>query len=175
MDKSIKQNLEQYLIGAITPPPPIATEVIVVPDENPDAQMTLLMAHLKRIEMCAKDLHYHMKGKPFYGIHLLADLIFETGALSDKIAEVYFLGSRETVPPRMDKVAKIAIEIPVVFSRDDSYFVSGTMNICKKTMDLVEDIKATYPDIKAGVSAVIDEISQQCLLALGFLSRTMKC
>ena len=48
-----------------------------------------LMAGLKSIWMAAKDLHYHAKGEPFYGLHLLADMVADSEKFFDEIAEIY--------------------------------------------------------------------------------------
>jgi hypothetical protein len=139
-----------------------------------DEQMTDLMAKVKRIGMCAKDLHYRAKGKPFYGLHQLADLAYEVESDTDQIAEIYFLGDRGIEPPRMDEVFTRACAVPVIYPKDDNYFIGGLMDCCRLTMHSIEDIKKAFPDIKSGVCAVLDKISEHCLLAIGLLDQTMK-
>lgn len=140
----------------------------------PDMEMTDLMAKVKRIGMCAKDLHYRAKGKPFYGLHQLADLTYEVESDTDQIAEIYFMGDRGIEPPRMDEVFRLACDILVLYPRDDNYFIGGLMDACRMTMHSIEIIKKNFPDIKSGVCAVLDKISEHCLLAIGLLDQTMK-
>ena len=149
-------------------PPPVNMAIPLADDV-----MRTLMAHVKRIGMCAKDLHYRAKGKPFYGLHMLSDLIYQVEDDTDHIAEIYFMGDRGIEPPRMDEVFRMAIELPVVYPKNDQYFVGGLMDICLKTMHLIEDIKKNY-EVKSGVAAVLDKISEHCLLAIGLLDQTMK-
>ena len=139
----------------------------------PDEEMTNLMAQVKRIGMCAKDLHYRAKGKPFYGLHQLADLAYQVEEDTDHIAEVYFLGDRGIEPPRMDEVFRRALDVPVLYPRDDKYFIGGLMSICRQTMLSIENIKANY-EVKSGVAAVLDKISEHCLLSIGLLDQTLK-
>lgn len=154
----------QEIVNELTPPAPIV----------PDDDMTDLMAKVKRIGMCAKDLHYRAKGKPFYGLHQLADLAYEVESDTDQIAEIYFLGDRGIEPPRMDEVFLKACNLVVFYPRDENYFIGGLMDICRVTMHSIEDIKAKFPDIKSGVCAVLDKISEHCLLAIGLLDQTLK-
>lgn len=140
----------------------------------PDGEMTNLMAMVKRIGMCAKDLHYRAKGKPFYGLHQLADLAYQVESDTDQIAEVYFLGARGIEPPKMitvyDKACAMKVDYP---SQSDNYFIVGLMNICRYTMVAVENIKKNF-EIEAGVHAVLDKISEHCLLSIGLLDQTLK-
>lgn len=180
--------LADYLVAA---EPPMPTEVVtaeIIPNATPaavvqeiiedippvlDEMMKDLMGKVKRIGMCAKDLHYRAKGKPFYGLHLLADLTYQVEEDTDHIAEIYFMGDRGIEPPRMDEVYKRAIDQIVLYPRDDRYFIGGLMDICRVTMHFIEEIKRSG-DIKSGVAAVLDKISEHCLLAIGLLDQTMK-
>ena len=184
MPDDIKSDLAGYLLGET----PAAVETVVVaPDAPivsvapippvpmfPDAEMEDLMAHLKCIGMCAKDMHYRCKGKAFYGLHQLGDLTWQLADETDKIAEIYFMGERAITPPRMKDVCAKAVSIEVMYPKDDKYFIGGLMNICLRTMHRVEDIKRGYPDLKSGTVAVLDQISQNCLLNIGLLDQTMK-
>ena len=164
---AIVQEIVNALEGAEPVPAPILD--IVFPDE----EMLDLMAHVKRIGMCAKDLHYRAKGKPFYGLHLLADLVHQVEEDTDHIAEVYFMGDRGIEPPRMTQVFGRANSLMVWYPRDNNYFIGGLMDICRTSMHLIEDIKKKY-EVKSGVAAVLDKISEHCLLAIGLLDQTMK-
>lgn len=160
----------QEIVNANTPPIPA-----IIPEEQvyPDEEMRDLMAHVKRIGMCAKDLHYRAKGKPFYGLHLLADLMYQVEEDSDSIAEIYFMGDRRIEPPRMTEVFGRANSLVVWYPKDDNYFIGGCMDICRTTMHLIEDVKKKF-EVKSGVAAVLDKISEHCLLAIGLLDQTMK-
>lgn len=187
--EEVKKNLADYLLTAtpapdvtvavVSEPPPPAlpiTPVEAIPVEIfPDAEMMDLMAKIKRIGMCAKDLHYRAKGKPFYGLHQLSDLVWQIEQDTDDIAEIYFMGDRQKEPPRMDEVFAMALALPIVYPADDRYFVGGLLNICLATMNTIEAIKKAFPDkIKSGVAAVLDKISEHCLLSIGLLDQTMK-
>ena len=139
-----------------------------------DEKMSSLLADLKRIGMEAKNLHYMSSGKAFYGLHKLADLIYDVEYEADQVAEVYFMGERQIDPPRMEIVYRHAIEIPVAHPRDNNYNVTGLKRICLKTIHDVEEIKQSFPALSAGTNAVLDTISQKCLVAIGFLSKTEK-
>ncbi len=193
-EDNIQQNLADYLTGVaptapigenvmvvaaepieeIAPAPPIAVDVPVAPIPTPDDDMKVLMAHLKRIGMCAKDMHYRCKGKPFYGLHELADLVWEVNHETDQIAEIYFMGERGINPPRMADVCIMAANLPVNYPSNDKYFIGGTMDACLQTMHKIEDIKNRFPELKSGTVAILDSISQQCLLRIGLLDQTMK-
>ena len=190
MPDNIKTDLAGYLLGEA----PAAVETIVVSPEAPvapvgltppvaaippapafpDAEMADLMAYLKCIGMCAKDMHYRCKGKAFYGLHQLGDLTWQLADETDKIAEIYFMGERGINPPRMKEVCANAVGIEVMYPSDDKYFIGGLMNICLQTMHKIEAIKNNYPDLKSGTVAVLDQISQNCLLNIGLLDQTMK-
>lgn len=163
----------------ITPSPaPVVTvvETVVPPDprEICDERMLELLGCVKRIGMCAKDLHYRAKGKPFYGLHELADLIWKIEQDTDQIVEIYFMGTRGKEPPLMTDVFAKAIDTQVLYPRDNNYFIGGLMGICRRTMLTIEAIKKDFPDLPAGMHAVLDSISQQCLLSIGLLDQTLK-
>lgn len=184
MPDEIKTDLADYLLSE---PTPQVETVVAIPDAPtepvapvittptfPDDEMAELMAHLKVIGMCAKDVHYRCKGKSFYGLHQLADLIWDINRETDQIAEIYFMGERGIPPPRMHEVFARAVSIPVLYPRNDKYFIGGLMNISLQTMHKIEAIKHNYPDLKSGTVAVLDQISQQCLLNIGLLDQTLK-
>ena len=161
--------------------PPVAETIVAEPipqvpvaQSFPDTEMQELMAHIKCIGMCAKDMHYRCKGKSFYGLHQLADLTWKLEEETDQIAEIYFMGERGITPPRLKDVYTTAIAIDVLYPKDDKYFIGGLMDICLKTMHKIEAIKQSFPDLKSGTVAVLDQISQQCLLNIGLLDQTMK-
>lgn len=170
-----------------------APEAVVVTNENPvpiivptadtapttvqpiaDEKMLSLLADLKRIGIEAKNLHYLSFGKAFYGLHQLGDLIYNVESESDDLIEGYFMGERQIDPPRMEIVYRHAIEIPVAHPRDNNYDVTGLKRICLKTIHDIEEIKQSFPALSAGTNSVLDTISQKCLVAIGFLSKTEK-
>jgi hypothetical protein len=155
---------------------PDAVEVTVIapPPPSPVDLITDLIAHLKRIGMAAKDLHYRAKGKPFYGEHLLADLVMDVESNFDDLIEVYFLGQTGITPPRMADTCMQAATLPVNYQTNEFYFESGLFDICFQTARLVERIKKECPDLAAGVHAILDKISQESYTAIGLLDRTMK-
>lgn len=164
--------------AAVVETPPIAPvdEVVSIPPTLPsiETMMTELLADLKRIGMSAKDLHYRSKGKPFYGIHLLADLIWEVAHEADDLVEVFFMGQLQKDPPLMEDVCRLAVDLKVWYVRNHNYFISGLNSICLKTMHDIEKIKKAYPEIYAGTHAVLDAISQKCLVAIGLLTKTQE-
>lgn len=184
MPDEIKADLAGYLLGeapapveAIVAIPDAPTEPvapIITTPSFPDDEMTDLMAHIKCVGMCAKDVHYRCKGKSFYGLHQLADLVWELNRETDQIAEIYFMGERGVPPPRMNEVFARAINIQVMYPKNDKYFIGGLMDICLQTMHKIEAIKHNFPELKSGTVAVLDQISQQCLLNIGLLDQTLK-
>lgn len=139
-----------------------------------DDDMLDLMALMKRIGMAAKNLHYRAKGKPFYGLHLLSDLVWQVEHDTDEIAEIYYLGERGIEPPKMEEVCLKAATLPLTGEEGDKYYISALLHITLETMHKVEDIKKKYSELKSGVVAVLDHVSQQCLLSIGLLDQTMK-
>lgn len=161
--EQVSSNPDAVEVTVIAPPPPSPVDLI-----------TDLVAHLKRIGMAAKDLHYRAKGKPFYGEHLLADLVMDVESNFDDLIEVYFLGQTGITPPRMSDICMQAATLPVNYQTNEFYFESGLFDICFKTARLVERIKKDCPDLAAGVHAILDKISQESYTAIGLLDRTMK-
>ena len=163
--------------ATLPPPAPVVSTIIeppVVESISPSAteMMTTIIADLKRIGMIAKNLHYRAKGKPFYGIHLLADLIWDVEKETDDLIEVFFMGEQQIEPPLMENVCEKAIALNVLFPKNKNYYEGGLKHICRKTMLDVEAVKKAYPDLCAGTNAVLDTISQKCLVAIGLLAKT---
>lgn len=183
-ENQMKDKLTEFLVDAPPPPaplaplPPLEPEIpaatIVVtavePLENP---IFTVITDLKCIGMCAKDLHYRAFGTPFYGLHMLADLIWEVEHETDDLIEAYYMGENRSDPPMMDKIYEKAIKcIPFVVADKDMY-IRRLMNVCHRTIDDVEAAKA-LPNLKAGVQAILDNISQKTLVSVGLLSQTLK-
>lgn len=179
--KPVNETLIEYLAN---PNPIVEVETIVTPimssEEKElarkaelDVEMKLLMAEIKKIAMTAKNLHYRAKGKPFYGVHELADLVWQTGLITDQIAEIYFMGERKIEPPIMEEVYLKACSLPdKEVITQDNYF-EAVLFACSTVVAHVERIKKEYTFI-SGVMPVLDHISEQCLLAIGFLSQSLK-
>lgn len=171
-------------VPVVTPMPtveivPTETEVDIVapvPPKAPDPYLSFetLAADLKRIGMSSKNLHYRYKGKEFYGMHLLADLVYDVEKFVDDLIEVYFMGECGCDAPRMEDICRKATEIEVIGPSDELYFVGCLHNIVFKALRDVEQIKKDFPTIKAGTHAILDNISQKCLVAIGLLDRTLR-
>ena len=191
MPNEVSGDLVEYLmgeapvVGEVAPPPVVTVIAEAVPpppdeavmgasDSMADDDMLDLMAHMKRIGMAAKNLHYRAKGKPFYGLHQLADLVYDVEHDTDDVAEIYYLGERGVEPPKMEDVCLKAATLPLAGTEGDKYYISCVLNIALQTMHKVEDIKKKYPMLKSGVVAILDHISQHCLLSIGLLDQTMK-
>lgn len=181
----IKKALGEFLANAepivetVVEPGP-QTEVVAIapavgPLEAPDNQViTTVLADMKRVGMVAKDMHYHAYGKAFYGLHLLADLVDEIEGMTDDLFEAFFLGMKRGAPaemPTMEEVYRLALDTLVLFPKDKNYWIAGLADICFKTMTDVEVAKK-LPDLKAGVQAILDNISQKCLVAYGLLKKS---
>lgn len=149
-------------------------------DEYDDAQivddpMLEVLVDLCRIELLAKDLHYRAFGKPFYGIHQLADLVGEISKDSDALNEVYYMGEKGENPPKRADVASKAAQI--VSGRGTEAALQGDELInslcaaCTETAAAVE--RAKKPGVSSGTAAVLDGISQKALQAKGLLARTL--
>lgn len=144
-----------------------------------------VMADLKSIWMAAKDLHYHAKGEPFYGIHLLADMLADSEKFFDEIAEIYFLGEKSEPPPDMRDIFGRALGINLdtnneadrvnveEYGTENDLYLKRLIAACNLTIADVEKAK-TASGTLAGTQAVLDEISKTVLKGLGLLNRTDK-
>ena len=74
----------------------------------------------------------------------------------------------------MEDVCLKAATLPLDCTPVDKFFVSCLLVMCNRTMHKVEDIKKKAPQLKSGVVACLDQISQQLLLSIGLLDQTMK-
>lgn len=182
--KDVATSLVDYLATGIPPASvdviaPTATpiapmqvvEVVVDEFAELDRQMDTLLSRIKLIGLCAKDLHYRAKGKAFYGLHVLADIPWEVEKETDDLIEVYYMGFRAKEPPRMKEIYAGAVATPIAYPEDSNYFIVGLMHSCKLVMNTIEGIKTAFPQIPAGVHAVLDSISQKCLLSIGLLTK----
>lgn len=142
-----------------------------------------VIAHLCATVMLAKDLHYRARGKAFYAIHLLADLVWAARSEIDELLEVYYLGERKTPPPLMSAYQAYAVNVVRnlldngigVTSDFDGEFgedqLLQALNIvCSETAELVEAAKKL--PLRSGTSAVLDEVSKKALQNAGLLTRT---
>jgi DNA-binding ferritin-like protein len=137
-----------------------------------DDPMLNLLVCLCKFDLVAKDLHYRAKGKPFYGIHQLADFVGEINRKADDINEVYYMGEKVEDPPERAYVAGKAAEL-VGKSGDEDALIKSLAEICQETASAVEVAKkdGTLP---SGVHAILDDISKLALRAKGFMTRTME-
>lgn len=147
------------------------TEVIAI-RENP---VYRVITDVCRLRMCAKNLHYRYIGRDFYGIHLLADRIWELEKFADDLIETYIMGSLQQLPPKMEEVNNDALTIvldmpaPLITSGLDADLIEQLKAICKKTIADVEIAKQEL-NIMAGTQSVLDNISQKALVAIGLVS-----
>lgn len=179
---STKKKLEEFLTAEVPPiaeigavDVPIASAVIASPILPTLTPMETVLADLCRIGMASKNWHYRARGKAFYGEHLLADLVWEVLSLSDQIIEVYYMGECGGNPPLMETIARNALDIdlPYTIDGDDTAFTKALRDLFLRTINAVEDAKKN-PLLKAGTHAVLDEVSQKCLVRLGLIEQTLK-
>lgn len=136
-----------------------------------------ILSGLCAIEMLSKDLHYRAKGKPFYGLHELADIIWGIGRASDEINEVYYMGEKQMDPPSRSDVAEAAVGGLGAFGNDSDHYdedalIKALTEKCVAVTASVEEAKKLNPS--SGTAAVLDDISKRCLQATGLLRRTAK-
>lgn len=155
------------------PFPPQGTAVVNFITKQVAPVMQVVLADLNRICMVAKNMHYRCRGKEFYGLHLLADLVSEIADLGDDLIEVYFMGEMAGDPPLMEDMCRLALDTNVICPRNDMYYVGGLRTICLKTIDDVEKAKKDI-EVKSGTQAILDNISQKCLVAVGLLQKTLE-
>ena len=172
MDALTQKGFRDFMATGVRP---VAAAVVV--EEKPDP-MFYLLTSLCVVGMLAKDFHYRAKGKAFYALHLLADLVYDATHLFDEINEVYYMGECASVPPLMASVSAKAAEMaakdrcgngdtPV---DEDACIPAALIARCKATAGAVEECKSLAP--KSGTAAVLDEISKKMLTASGLLART---
>ena len=185
--KDLKEKLGKFLeeetpaqIDIIVPPPPPPLPPplpapAIVPEMNATSNPIMkILADLKCIGMCAKDLHYHAFGTPFYGLHLLADLVWQVEQETDDLIEAYYMGENGSEPPMLDKIYLLALNVlPPHIIGPDSYVIR-LLNCCHMAINDVETAKATMTELKAGVHAALDTISQKALISVGLLTQTIK-
>lgn len=172
MDSMNEKGLRNYLATGEMP-----TAVAVVVQEKPDP-IRMLLVNLCAVGMLAKDLHYRSKGKAFYAVHQLSDIVWDATRLFDELNEVWYLGECGSVPPLMSKTSAFAAKLaelgndrPIGCDKDEEdCILSALIARCKATAGLVEDCKSLAP--KSGTNAVLDEISKKMLQAVGLLQRT---
>lgn len=134
------------------------------------------LAGLKAVEMVAKDLHYRAKGKTFFAIHELADMIWEVRHFIDELIEVYYLGEKCTIPPLMEDICSKALAMansigyasPTALKEDA--LLCRLQVRCEVVIKLVEEAKKLA--LRSGTQAVLDDISKKMLKSVGLLNRT---
>lgn len=142
-----------------------------------------VVAHLCATAMLAKDLHYRARGKAFYAIHLLSDLVWSARGEIDELLEVYYLGELKTTPPLMSVYHAYAVRtVRDILGNDmnvtpdfdgefgEDQLLQALTVICNETAELVEAAKKL--PLRSGSSAVLDEVSKKALQSAGLLSRT---
>ena len=164
----------QYAMDAA--PVRVVSEMLTNIAESDEAQaIDTIIATSCAIEMVSKDLHYRAKGKPFYGTHLLADLVNKIGGHKDDLNEIFYLGDQAMPPPLQCYVAAKAIQIVEASGlntdQDETSIIDGLKSLCDALVQAIETVKK-MPNIKAGVQAVLDNISADALQGAGLLHRT---
>lgn len=174
-----QKDLIKYLATGETP---VVAEVAVVAQGPAIDPIDSIVSALLCVGMLAKDLHYRARGKAFYAIHLLADLVWDARKSVDELLEVYYLGERQMPPPLMatyeNYAARCAVDLlgnanaTSTFSGDygEDQLLQALVKACNKTADLVEKAKET--PLRSGTNAVLDEISKKALQNAGLLTRT---
>ena len=160
---------------------PVRAKVTVVETATIDP-IDLIVANLCAVGMLAKDLHYRARGKAFYAIHLLSDLVWDVRRTVDELLEVYYLGEKQSVPPLMASYETYAAKTVSLILGDvnvtsdfsgiygEDQLLQALVVACKETAELVEQAK-TKP-LRSGTNAVLDEISKKALQNSGLLGRT---
>lgn len=169
--------LVKYLATGEAPAPSVA----VLVEERKGDPIFEVATNLLSVGMLAKDLHYRARGKAFYAIHLLADLVWESRREVDELLEVYYLGEMRTVPPLMchfersaaEKAGKTLLHANAPgdnrsFSEDQ--ILQALVNRCEAVAGCVEWAKSLA--LRSGTNAVLDEISKKALQNAGLLTRT---
>lgn len=164
----------QYAMDAA--PVRVVSEMLTNIAESDEAKaIDTIIATSCAIEMVSKDLHYRAKGKPFYGTHLLADLVNKIGGHKDDLNEIFYLGDQAMPPPLQCYVAAKAIQIVEAsglnVDQDETSIIDGLKSLCDALVQAIETVKK-MPNIKAGVQAVLDNISADALQGAGLLHRT---
>ena len=166
-----EKNLRDFLATGELP-----TAVAVIVPEKADP-MKWLLVNLCAVGMLAKDFHYRAKGKAFYALHQIADIVYDATRLFDELNEVWYLGECGSVPPLMSGISARAAKLaecgnchkPLGGDEED-VILAALIDRCKVTAGCVENCKSVAP--KSGTNAVLDEISKRMLQAVGLLQRT---
>ena len=147
--------------------------------------METILSDLVAVEMLAKDLHYCAAGKPFYAIHELADVIWQTRRFRDDLNEVYWMGEKSVVPPPQIDIFREAIKIASRAQVDcnvkapkegdlptpeDGYLAALAYLLGKTTGDI--DV-AKRRGVTSGTCAVLDETAKFVLQTKGLVTRTL--
>jgi len=161
---------------------PVTEAVIVLEGKHAPSPVAMVITNLMAVGMLAKDLHYRARGRPFYAIHLLSDLVWQVRQEVDELIEVYYLGECKTVPPMMYEfeaaAARVAREavgrangtMQQSLSAEEAQLLQALPNRCEAVAGWVENCKALA--LRSGTNAVLDEISKKALQNIGLLGRT---
>ena len=173
--------LKQYLESGEAPVE-IATVVnaaVALAVQDPIAP---IVVDLMAVKMLAKDLHYRARGKSFYAIHQLADVLWQTSHALDELFEVYYLGERKSVPPLMCAFVGAAVSrtraalMATGCTADETScgedrLMEALAAVFRDTVSVVENAKKAAV-FHSGTGAVLDEISKSALQGAGLLART---
>ena len=129
--------------------------------------------------MLAKDLHYRARGKPFYALHELADVIWQVRRFRDDLNEVYWMGEKNTLPPSQADIYRGALQTVSKLLQtaecDSSCFDEDVYLSALATLlgTIGQDIEvAKMQGVASGSGAVLDEIAKSTMQMKGLISRT---
>jgi len=125
-----------------------------------------LLGRLMALGNYAKHVHYNSAGQPFYGLHLLADRIYEekSGHL-DRLRENVYLGAEE-LPP--DAIALTELSLPFLpnVSIDNKVMLTALYRLLKETINFIEDLdkKETRAISRSIIEAIGEELTNNAAL-----------
>lgn len=177
-----KDALKRFLETGIEPTAKVVEIEVTAGNQMADDPVAGIVAGLNAVGMIAKDLHYHAKGKAFYAVHELADLVWQVRGQVDELIEVYYLGEQQRTPPPMGVFCSLAIvkanrfydsaaKTPAAVS-DEDRILQALVLACDAVVADVENAKEIA--FHSGTNAVLDEISKKTLQSRGLLARSIR-
>lgn len=130
-----------------------------------------ILVLLIAIQRTAKDVHYHAKGKDFWGDHLLADRIYDgLDDFIDDIFENWYLGKEEEAPLQKNIYAEAVANM---YESDD---IDGMLrrldDLIFKCIGQIQLMPAD--ELTAGDSDLLGRICSDLQKKHGFLVRRFK-
>ena len=133
--------------------------------------MKEILALLIAIQRTAKDVHYHAKGRDFWGDHLLADRIYDDiDGFIDDIFENWYLGKEEEAPLQKNIYADAVANM---YESDD---LDGMLrrldDLIFKCIGIIQLLPES--ELTAGDNDLLGRICSDLQKKYGFLVRRMK-